>query len=269
MEFIFSDNTVVDNVDSIPADFRGLYQVGEGEQEGKQVLRSDDAVKSAVAAITGLQTSLKASRAEAKANKGVKVDLTPLADYGETPDGIKSSFEQKLNEAAAAAKKDGDTALEARIEKIKEDLGKGFEKEREGFTNRNTALLGQLEQVMFRHAALAAAEAAGVTDPELFLTMLAPSIKTGEVDGTFIVQVVDEAGDIRYSGVTGKPMTTVERIQEMKGQERFGPFFKSESKTGSGTTPGAMNRAAPKVSGEMSSVEKIAIGLKAGQAKRT
>ena len=95
--------------------------------------------------------------------------------------------------------------------------------------------------------------------------MLQPSIKTGEVDGKFVVQVVDEQGDVRYSGTTGAEMTAPERINEMKGIERYMPFFSSEAPTGSGSKPGAAARVAVTGKTELTSTQKIAAGLKAGQ----
>jgi len=38
MEFTFKDNAVVEDANSVPERYRGLYAAGEGDNEGKFVL---------------------------------------------------------------------------------------------------------------------------------------------------------------------------------------------------------------------------------------
>jgi hypothetical protein len=80
------------------------------------------------------------------------------------------------------------------------------------------------------------------------------------------VHVVDKAGDIRYSGVTGAPMSIKELVAEMKGHDRYAKLFASEAASGAGPTRrptasggcGAARRAA---AGEHAVPQKIAAGL--------
>ncbi len=269
MEFTFSENKVVENLEKVPADLRGLYAAGDGEQEGKHVLKSDEVAQSAIKIITGLQTSLKASRAESKANKSQKVDLTALAEFGESPEAIAVNFREKLEEAQKLAKTSGNEEMTRQLEKIKQDLATVHSKESEKWGNRNTALQNQLYQTMVRASAFAEMEKQGVKDSELFFTLLQNDVKAGEDDTGYQVRIVDAQGDVRFSGVSGKEMTVSERIAEMKGEDRYSPFFKSEAPTGGGAQPGSTTRTPPAGKATLNPTEKIAVGLKKGQHIRT
>lgn len=118
MDWDFAQNTEVASLDKVPQDFRALY-VQDGD---KFKLGSDHAgVKSAVSAIQGLNTALRASRAEAKAHKDKIIDLAPLADYGTDPATILEGFQTKLKDAGkgdvakavTSAKEQWDKAHEA------------------------------------------------------------------------------------------------------------------------------------------------------------
>lgn len=269
MEFDFAENTEVSSIDSVPEDFRGLY-VRDGD-EGPFKLNSEDAgVKSAVAAITRLNTSLKASRAEAKANKGKQIDLSALSDFGSDPDSILEGFNNKIAELNESLKAKGGKDLERQVDKIKQDLAQAHAKDLEGKDNRIGALTGQLHALLVTNEATSALAEAGALDSDLALPFITKQVKVDETDGNFKVNVVDDAGDVRYSGVTGQPMSIKELVAEMKGKDKFGPLFKSEAPKGGGTPPqGGNNRGAHKVDPQnMSSVDKISAGLQKGQAQR-
>jgi hypothetical protein len=122
---------------------------------------------------------------------------------------------------------------------------------------------------MVRAEAVTALAEAGVIDPELAIPFVEKRVKVEEKDGKFTVFVTDEAGDIRYSGTTGAPMSIKEFVGEIKADQKFSPLFKSEQRSGGGTPPGAPNRPALKPTGkDMSPTEKIAMGLSKGQFQR-
>lgn len=271
MEFDFSQNTEVSDLNTVPEDFRGLYSETE-EGSGKYRLASDnEGVKSAVAAITRLNQALKASRAEAKANKQNKVDLSPLADYGDTPEAILEGFNSKLTELNEQLKKKGGEDLSRQVEKIKQDLATAHAKELETRDKRVEALTGQLHGLLVTNEAKGALTEANVIDADLALPFVQNQVKVAEDDGKFMVSVVDDAGDVRYSGVTGAPMTIKELVAEMKSKEKFAPLFKSEAPGGGGTKPGgspAPRGAHRGDTSQLSSVAKISQGLAKGQARR-
>lgn len=252
----------VESLEKVPTDFHGLYKKAD---DGFVLDAESPSVKSAVAAITRLNTALKASRAEAKAKKSV--DLTPLAEFGDSPEAISINFKQKLEEAQIAAKATGNQDLARQIEKIKADLGKTHGLELQTREKRIEALTGQLYQRMVRNEALTALAGAGVIDPDLALPFIEKQVKVEEKDGQFSVTVRDEAGDVRYSGATGQQLTIRELVEGMKADKKYGPLFKSEAASGPGTPPGSPSRSTStkKVPTEMSSVEKISAGLRKGQ----
>lgn len=267
MEFDFSTSTTVDKLDGVPADFHGLYKQG---QDGKYSLDSDHAgVKSAVAAVTRLNTALKASRAEAKAAKGTKVDLTALAEFGDTPETILTGFQTKLTEVnEQLKKKPGAEEMTRQLDKIKQDLAGQHSKDVTARDARITALTGQLHGLLVDNESKSALSEAGVIDADLALPFVQRQVKVEEKDGKFSVSVVDDAKDVRYSGVTGAPMTIRELVAEMKAKDKFAPLFKSEQKGGGGKAPGGtLPRGGGKDTSQLSAIDKISQGLAKGQAR--
>lgn len=266
MEFSFSDNQSVETIEKVPEDFRGLYI----ETDGKFRLNSEDGgVKSAVAAITRMDVALKASRAETKAARTGRIDLSPLSEFGDNPAGILETFNGKISEIEAHAKANGNEDIQRQVEKIKQDLAKAHSGDLEKRDARIGALTGQLHNILVKGEAVSALAGANALDPDLALPFLEKQVKVTEEDGKFLVAVVDTAGDIRYSGVTGAPMSIKELVAEMKANEKFAPLFKSEAPYGGGKPPGGQpQRQLPNSQGgkgEMSSQDKISLGLRKGQ----
>lgn len=262
MEFDFSQP--VTDLNKVPQDFRGLYVTGE---DGKISLNSEnEGVKAAVSAITGLNKSLKAARAEAKAKQGTQIDLSPLKEYGEAPDAIAAKIKETIEGLQGQIKG-------VNIDKIKTDLASEWNTKVDAATKRATGLEQFLHQeLVVNRAVTAIAGAKG--DPELLLPFVAKSLKAGATaDGKYAVNVVDDAGDIRYSGVTGQPMTIQELVAEMKGNEKYGRLFASEAAAGGGAQPGAASGKAGNGSnlrgaeGSDTPMGKIAAGLRKGLAK--
>lgn len=248
MEFEFPDS--IESTDKIPAQFRPLYV--EDSDGSYKLGENYSGVREAV---NGLNKSLKAARAEAKAAKGKQVDLSSLSEFGESVEDIRNNITAKLQELQEQAAKGKDFDPE----KIKADLAKGFTKEREQLTTRNEALQGQLYKLLVQNEATSAiSEAKGV--PDLLMPFVAKQTKTVEEDGQFKVYVTDESGDVRYSGVTGAPMSIKELVGEMKADAKYGRLFESDTPSGGGTPPGAPRRPAP-ANKPMTANERIAAGL--------
>lgn len=254
MDFEF---TPVDTIDKVPEQFRGIYKQGD---DGKYV--PDDAYKGIVEVVTGLNRSLKAARAEAKAR--TPVDLSPLADFGKTPEEIKAGIQNKLKELQDQLAAGGEAKLN--LDKVRSDLAAAHAKDLEKHQTRSQALQNQLYGLLVENAATAAVvELKGV--PELLLPFIKNQVKVLEQDGEFKVFVVDGQGDQRYSGVTGQPMTIKELVAEMKANEKYGRLFESEAPAGGGMKPGA-GSTPPRQQGKvLTANEKIAQGLAKGQFK--
>lgn len=248
MDFEFPES--VETIDKVPETFRSLYVQGENG------FNLNAEFKGVATAVTGLNTALRASRAEARDAKGRAIDLTPLKEFGASPAEILENFNTQLtalNDKAAQSK-----GIDP--EKIRADLSKGFDKEREQLTTRNNALQGQLYKLLVENAATnAIVEAKGV--PELLMPFVQRQTKTVEEDNEFKVYVTDPQGDVRYSGVTGQPMTVKELVNEMKADQRFGRLFESESASGGGTPPASGSRRPAPAGRELTPNEKISQGL--------
>lgn len=254
MDFEF---TPVDSIDKVPEQFRGIYKQGD---DGKFIV--DDTHKGIVEAVTGLNKSLKAARAEAKAK--TSVDLTPLADFGATPEEIKANITAKLTELQNELAKGGEAKLN--LDKVRQELADAHAKDLKKAGARAEALQNQLYALLVENAATAAvAELKGV--PELLLPFIKNQVKVVEQDGEFKVFVVDAQGDQRYSGVTGQPMTIRELVSEMKANEKYGRLFESEAPAGGGMPPRG-GQTPPRQQGKvLTANEKIAQGLAKGQYK--
>jgi hypothetical protein len=267
MEFDFNKSQTVDKLDSVPQDFRSLYV----EADGKYKLDTDDPkVGSAISAITRLNKSLASERAGHDATRGKVVDLSALSEYGSTPDEILEGFTTTVEQLKKASKNKGAEDLDRQVAKIKEDLAKAHTTEKEGLTKRIDALTGQLHGLLVTNDATNALTKAGAINADLVLPHINNQVKVSEEDGKFIVHVVDQAGDTRYSGTTGAPMSIAELVDEMKSNETYQPLFKSEAPAGGGkTTTQRKQHVIPgKSQEELTPQEKIAAGLRAGNYER-
>ena len=146
------------------------------------------------------------------------------------------------------------------IDKIKADLAKQYAGETEKATKRSEALRAQLYKVLVQNAARQEI-ASQKGDAELLMPFVEKAVTVSEDDGDFKVHVVDKAGDVRYSGVTGTQMTLKELVGEMKNDDRYGRLFESEAPDGGGTPPAGPRRPVGAESTPLTSVEKIKRGL--------
>lgn len=258
MDFSFADSATVDSIEKVPEDFRPMY---EDSGDGKFTLSKDEKVTSAVKAITRFQGALKASRAEAKGK--TTIDLSPLVDYGTSPEEILAGVNAKIEllETAAAGSKDA----KLNVDKVKEDLGKAHAIQLSQKDMKITAYKSQLDRLMINNVAQSAID--GLKgDAELLMPHLVGHIQSVEEDGQFKVFVVDQEKNKRFSGVTAEPMTIKELVAEFKASDKFSKLFESESPSGGGKQPGSslgtgQNRLGKDPNAKRSSTEKIAQGL--------
>lgn len=258
MEFNFSENLVVDSLEKVPGDFRGLYK----EADGKFKLAGDDpAVGSAVKAIVGLNRALVASRAEAKDAKGKTIDLTPLADYGDTPEKIAEGVRARIEEATKTAKgKVGEDAA-VQIKAAQEAMAAAHAKELTKHTERNGALTGQLYKMMVNAEGTAALATANALNPALVMPFIERQVKVVEENGQLAVRVINAKGEDRFSGTTGNHMTIKELVDEMRSDEQYQPLFKSDAASGGGRGTTHVPGRGPTGGTERTSIQKISAGL--------
>jgi len=263
--FEFAKNTELDNLDSVPENFRVFYKEREGG-EGYALDSENPVVSTAVASIAGLGKSLKAARSDADRYRKDRTDLSALSEYGDSPESIKSAVDAKLGELQEQLQNGESAKID--LEKIKEDLAKSHNREVTKKEQVIEGLKGQLyAHLVTSEATTAIAAQKGVS--ELLMPFVKERVKVVEEEGQLRVFVVDGEGNRRYSGATGEAMTIPELVSEMKGNEQYGRLFESEAPSGTSAvppSPSGRRVATPKQ--ELSSVDKISAGLRQGQFVR-
>ena len=253
MEFLFTDT--VDSISAVPEQYRPLYV----EKDGKHRLIDDPKVKPATEGLVALGKALKAAREEAGDYKKKIVDLSPLKEFGESPQEIVSSFKTKLEELTDQVAQGSKAKLD--LDKVKQDLSKGHATELAAKDKRIEALTNQLHSLLIENTATEAiAKEKG--DAALLMPHVLKRVKAIEEDGAVKVKVVDDKNAIRFSPTSGNEMTIVELVREMKNDKSYGKLFESEAPRGGGLRPGSTQRKVESVSsGEKSPIDKIRAGL--------
>jgi len=259
MPFDFEQNQTVDNLDTVPEDFKGFYTENN---EGGFALREE--FGSAVKVITGLNKSLLAARKDAKKASESTVDLSPLAEYGDSVETIQAGVAAKLDELTSQLK--GGEKAKIDLDKARDDWAKTAAKEREGLENSNAQLRGQIHKLLITDQ-LKSAIGDRALNPDLVIPFAEERARIQENEGKFSVVFVDEDNAIRY-GTGGAPLTPKEFVDEMSGIDKYKPLFKSTVPEGSGARPGASSRRPAPTTGDKTANEKIADGLRQLESRR-
>ena len=274
MEFTFKDNSIVADVNSIPEKYRGLYVEGDGDNAGKMVLTS--AASGIVADLIGNQETLAGVRNDKKKvtdeNAERRLAVKAVEDFAQSvglevgDEGMTAALKTFVDDLQGQIK--GGKEIKINMEKVNAEADRRVAT----VTETKDTELAEMRAALSRHlisdaASRALAEHKGSID--LLLPHVLASCKmVRKENGDYGVTVLDAQGDARldsaggFLGVSGL-------VSEMKNQDKFGRAFESESAPGSGTTPGSMNRSntnSQQTGQELSSVDKIRIGLQKGQA---
>jgi hypothetical protein len=259
MAFDFETNAVVKDINIVPDQFRPLFAEDPAEK-GVFKLRSDDsAVKGAVEAIVGLNKALRAERKISTDLKGRAVDLSPLTEFGTSPEEIKSGIQAKIDEFQEQLAKGKDAKLD--LEKIKADIKAAHAKDLGTKDGTIKNLTTQLESILIDNALRSAIGDQSV-DADLVLPFAKAFMRTSQEDGRFRAVVVDAEGSQRVNGATAQPMSPAELIADMKRNPKYAPLFKSEVPRGGGTPPGSTGARIPPAGTKLSSIDRISAGLR-------
>lgn len=273
MPFEFNDS--YEASDDIPVEFRSLYnETDEGfafDAERHAGVRK---------AYLGKDRALKKARAAENGN--IAKHMEPLSEFGETPDAILSTFQERIQaaqdeareNALAESKGASDETVQKRIDKLRNDLTTVHQEELEKRDATAGRYRAQLEGVLGKQAALAAL-AGKALDPELALPFVMNHLKTVETDdGSLRVIVVDEEGLPRENLVTSDAFTIADLVEELGSTEKYAPLFRSEAPKGGGAlqsprpTAGVAASKARQQRANMTPLQKISAGLKKGQASK-
>jgi hypothetical protein len=256
MDFDFATAETVDDLATVPENFRGAYE----EKDGKYVL--SDAARPLATAIAGLSKALKGER-------------TLTGELRKKPDAtsvLRDVFGEDLDLDTAKDKIQGYVATIAERTKvdpakIRGEIEATFSTERKGFETRLAGMQNTLSSYLVqKEAATAIAGAKG--NATLLMPHVAGRAKVVEENGEYVVRVLDADGQYRGDGQGGF-MGVAELVAEMKTKPEFGGAFESDKSGGSqqqqrNTPPGpAAQQRQQQRDGQAnkSSSDKIASGL--------
>lgn len=268
--FDFENNQTVEDLSTVPEEYRGLYQ------EGENGYTISDNVKSLVNDYVSTNKSLVQERsAKSKANEEAKNrrlmlgELESLAqEYGMEigDEGLPKAFRTLVEDLGKKAK--NGESLKVDLDKVKESMNRQHQEALDARDKEIQARDKALEQILIGQTATAGlAEAKGSIDLLLpHIERMSKVVQEGEnPDGSpkYVVRIMDADGEFRLDGKGGF-MGVKDLIEEMRNSEKFARAFESEEKGGTGTPPSG-HRPGPRPSrgnDDMSPNEKISQGLK-------
>lgn len=257
MEFDFSANGTVDNLDKVPEQFRPVYSEGTDKK-----FTINPTMKGIVDAITGLNGALKNERKTTTMLKGQKDASAVVKEVlgFDTVEEAKAKIDELTGIVAEKSKVDP--------AKIKADIEKAFGVKEEGYKADKAKMQATLDHYLVDSAGLAAlAEAKGNAK------LLMPIIKSQAVvvpDGDeYVVRIKDSSGDYRGNGAGGF-MTVADLVKELKSSTDYGVAFQSDAPSGGGKPNGqttqqtrqtSQRSTQPQSGGDKSPAQMIADGL--------
>jgi len=259
----------VDDLSTVPEQFRGLYNAEKGA-DGKFTVSA--AAQPLVTAYVGETTALAKARKDLKASNDEsaarRVTKTAVVDFAKklgleniNEENPLENIETHIGELLGKVK--GGPDLMKSIEKIKTDYER---KNTEVVTTADAKVVKMLTSLQ-KHLvgeAAASAIAAQKGDPKLLRPFVEKYVKVVQEGEDYVVRVVDDAGDIRSNGAGGW-MGVADKVTEMKSDASYARLFDSEVKGGGGHPPGSGGKPPVKPAGaERTSIDKITSGLSKG-----
>lgn len=169
-----------------------------------------------------------------KANKEAKERRLALKELEENGLSVAEAIELKRrleDEERDKAAKKGD------VEKVKEQLVLGFEKEKKELAKKIEKMQKSLyENLVSAKASEAISSAKGV--PKLLMPFIQKYANVQDEDGKYVVRILDDDGEVRFNN-KGDYMTITDYVEELKQDEVFGMAFIANVKSGSGSKPNA------------------------------
>lgn len=220
----FSANQEVDEetLGKAPEGYRGAY--AKDEATGKYKIA--DTHRPFVDAITGLGTALKAERNVSRDLKGRK-DIAAVVKetFGfETVEEAKAKWDEMSQTIATNGKVDP--------AKIKADIEKTFNAEKQGLLDENQGMQNTLRKYMVE-AAAATALGAAKGNSKLLMPIVREAVDLVKDGDDWVVRVKDGQGDYRGNGKGGF-MTVEDFVNELKGSKEYGVAFESDMQGGGG-----------------------------------
>lgn len=225
---------IVDSLDSINEAVRGEYREGTADEglEGKFVLAVEGVNGYALENVSGLKSALGKERT---AREKLESDVVKFKDLD--PDKARQALTELEELKALDPNKEADKIANSKFEAAKAQLLEKHRGELEAATGEITNLRSTVENLLIDQVATSAL-AAEKGSVDLLLPHVKNSTKVKQVDGKFVVEVVDREGNARIADSNGNPMTIKDLVAEMKASDTFSRAFEASGQTGSGMNPG-------------------------------
>ena len=255
--FDLEKNPEVESLDAVPEDFRALY-APKADGEG---FAFAPALAQVVAAIIGQSRALGKSRTgEREARRTLEESLGKYKALGDDPDAVAARIAELEERAKGAGKGAAD------LDRIRQEMTASHQKALGDKDAELQRAAGDLQRYVARAEALGAITSHG-GNPLFLLPHVQGRIRVERgPDGTLSAVVVDQAGEVAFSGTTGLPMTPTDLVAEFKTKSEYGPAFASSGVGGGGTPPGPGVRGRQPVDlTKLSPQQKIAMGIQQRQ----
>ena len=217
---------------ALPAHFQAEYAKG---QDGRYVLAVEQVDGWALENVQGLRSALSSERTTAAT---LKQQIEAFKDLD--PVAARAAL-QKLAELGDISKLKGEDKVNAQIAAVKGELETKLRTETESRDGRIKHLTAEINRMLVESAARSALQTAGVTDSiDLLLPHVMSSLRAVEENNRFVTRVVDQAGNVRITGQSGKtdPMDATEFVGLMRDDKRFKVAFPAPTKGGTGAPTG-------------------------------
>lgn len=265
MEFEFDFDNPLDSLDAVPKPFQHFYEDNDGKFAVSETNRGAAEAFNAMSAnlVKSRGTKKQASDESAARRKTINELHTAIKNAGfdgedVTPEALGEFLTTLSTKAGTSAD------LQEKLKNQRAEMERTAQEAVSKEQGKNTKLRATVDKLLVDNTTRQAAKALG-GDADLLLPFVQQQTKVVEnEDGTFVVNVVDNQGEVRFNG-TGGEMTIPELVESMKSDEKYGRLFDSDVPGGTGKQPPNNSRKpvgpGSRDTKNMSPAQKIAAGL--------
>jgi hypothetical protein len=224
---------IIDKLEDVAEPLREHYRAGTPDEgaEGRFVLGVESVSGFALENVDGLKSALGKERTQ---REKLERDVVKFKDLD--PEKAREALAELETLKAIDPSKEADKIANTKFEAAKAQLLEKHTGEIKAREDRIGLLTGTVESLLIDAAATAAlAEAKGSV--ELLLPHVRKHAKVKEVDGRFLVEIVDKDGNGRIADGKGTPMDIKGLVAEMRESETFARAFDGDGHSGTGKEP--------------------------------
>jgi hypothetical protein len=269
----FVKYAVVESLDSVPEQFRGLYA-----ENAEKKFALIDAVKPLITAYVGVNTSLADTKKKLTAandeSASRRVTGTAVADFLKSL-GVENvnaenpleTLQTHVTSLIEGSKKGAE--IKVNMDRIKAEAETRVAAIAKASADKETQMKGTLKKYLISQATTQALAAAKGNVEVLMphIERYADVIQDGD---DYVVRVIDPTTKEARSNGAGGFMSIADLVTEMKGNKTFAANFESETPAGTGGKPSPNTRVQTPANkgGEKTSAQKISSGLTALATQR-